>query len=49
MVHCLEDDQKSSRNENEMFPDDPPMTAIMRHLKEFSGVADTAAVSVTNQ
>lgn len=32
-----------------MFPDDPQMTAIMRHLKEFSGVADTAAVSVTNQ
>lgn len=31
-----------------MFSDDPQMTPIMRHLKEFSGVTDTAAVSVTN-
>lgn len=49
MAHCLEDDQKSSRDGNEMFSDDPQMTVIMRHLKGFSGVADTAAVSVTNQ
>ena len=30
-----------------MFSADPLMTPIMRHLKEFSGVADTAAISVT--
>lgn len=31
-----------------MFSDDPQMTLIMRHLKEFSGATDTAAISVTN-
>lgn len=31
-----------------MFSDDPQMTPIMRHLKEFSGVADIADISVTN-
>lgn len=31
-----------------MFSDDPQMTLIMRHLKEFSGVTDIAAISVTN-
>lgn len=50
MVHCLEEDQKKrSGDENEMFSGDPQMTAIMRHSKGFSGVADTAAVSVTKR
>lgn len=47
MAHCLEDDQKAVET-SVRFSDDPQMTLITRHLKEFSGVTDTVAVSVTS-